>query len=71
MSTESAHKNNQNTQNQNNKMSEDPGDGNRTSFVTGRDGPPTAAERTPEHDEQDKSTIEAFGEEGAGVAAKE
>jgi hypothetical protein len=56
--------------NQNNQMSEDPGDGSRKSFVLGKDGN-TPVEKAPEHDKQDKSTIEAFGEEGAGVAAKE
>lgn len=56
--------------NQNNQMSEDPGDGSRTSFTLGKDGK-TPVERAPKHDEQDQSTIEAFGEEGAGVAAKE
>ncbi len=60
----------QRSANQNNLMSEDPGDGNRTSFVTGKDGN-TPVEKPPEHDEQDQSTIEAFGEEGAGIAAKE
>ena len=58
-------------QNQNNEMSGDPGDGSRNSFVTGRDGAKTAAEKAPEQDDQDESTIEAFGEEGAGIAAKE
>jgi hypothetical protein len=58
-------------QNQNNAMSEDPGDGSRNSFVTGRDGGKTAAEKAPEQDDQDESAIEAFGEEGAGIAAKE
>jgi len=62
--------NRQNTQNQNNQMSEDPGDGNRESFVTGKDGT-TPVERAPAHDAQDQSTIEAFGEAGAGIAAKE
>ena len=57
-------------QNQNNAMSDDPGDGNRTSFTTGKDGT-SPAEKKPESDEQDQSTIEAFGEAGAGVAAKE
>jgi hypothetical protein len=59
------------TQNQNNQMSEDPGDGSRNSFKPGRDGEKTAAERPPEQDEQDQSAIETFAEEGAGVAAKE
>ena len=57
-------------QNQNNQMSDDPRDGNRESFVTGKDGS-TPAEKAPEQDRQDQSTIEAFGEEGAGIAAKE
>ena len=58
-------------QNQNNQMSDDPGDGGRKSFVIGRDGGKTAAEKAPAQDDQDESTIEAFGEEGAGIAAKE
>ena len=58
-------------QNQNNAMSDDPGDGSRNSFTTGRDGGRTAAEKAPAQDEQDQSDIEAFGEEGAGIAAKE
>ena len=57
--------------NQNNQMSDDPGDGSRKSFVTGPDGGKSAAEKAPEQDDQDQSTIEAFGEEGAGIAAKE
>ncbi len=58
-------------QNQNNAMSDDPGDGSRKSFTTGRNGGRTAAEKAPEQDDQDQSTIEAFGEEGAGIAPKE
>ena len=57
--------------NQNNQMSEDPGDGSRNSDILGRDGGPTAAEKPPEHDAQDESTITAFGQEGTGIAAKE
>lgn len=56
--------------NQNNQMSEDPKDGSRTSFTLGKDGT-TPVEKAPPDDRQDQSTIEAFGEEGAGVAAKE
>jgi hypothetical protein len=56
--------------NQNNQMSDDPGDGSRKSFTLGKDGE-TPVERAPAQDKQDQSTIEAFGEEGAGVAAKE
>ncbi|HEY0413361.1 MAG TPA: hypothetical protein VGD66_09475 [Allosphingosinicella sp.] len=57
--------------NQNNQMSDDPGDGSRKSAVLGRAGGKTAAERPPAQDAQDQSTIEAFGEEGAGIAPKE
>ena len=56
--------------NQNNQMSDDPKDGSRNSFTVGKDGN-TPAERAPDQDAQDQSTIEAFGEEGAGIAAKE
>ena len=56
--------------NQNNQMSDDPGDGSRKSFVLGKDGE-TPVEKQPPHDSQDQSTIEAFGEEGAGIAPKE
>ena len=56
--------------NQNNQMSDDPADGSRKSFVLGKDGS-TPVEKAPEQDRQDQSTIEAFGEEGAGIAAKE
>jgi hypothetical protein len=62
--------NRQNTQNQNNQMSDDPGDGNRQSFVAGKDGS-SPVEKAPEQDQQDQSAIEAFGEEGAGIASKE
>ena len=58
------------TMNQNNQMSEDPGDGSRNSFTLGNDGD-TPLEKAPEHDEQDQSTIKAFGEEPDGIAAKE
>ncbi|HMC92905.1 MAG TPA: hypothetical protein VKI45_10625 [Allosphingosinicella sp.] len=57
--------------NQNNQMSEDPGDGSRNSSTLGRDGGATPAEKKPKHDRQDESAIEAFGKEGAGIAAKE
>ena len=56
--------------NQNNQMSDDPKDGSRNSETLGKAGS-TPVERPPANDEQDQSTIEAFGEEGAGVAAKE
>jgi hypothetical protein len=57
--------------NQNNQMSEDAGDGSRRSAQLGRTGGKTAAEAPPDEDAQDQSAIEAFGEEGAGIAAKE
>lgn len=56
--------------NQNNQMSNDPADGNRTSFTVGKDGS-SPVEKVPPGDSQDQSMIEAFGEEGAGIAAKE
>ncbi|MBA3510523.1 hypothetical protein [Sphingomonas sp.] len=56
--------------NQKNQMSDDPADGNRTSFTLGKDGT-TPVEKAPEEEDQDQSAIEAFGEEGAGIAAKE
>ncbi|HZF94470.1 MAG TPA: hypothetical protein VEZ20_06300 [Allosphingosinicella sp.] len=58
------------TQNQNNQMSDDPGDGSRDSFTLGKDGK-APNEVSPEEKAQDKSQIEAFGEQGAGIAAKE
>ncbi|HEY0312850.1 MAG TPA: hypothetical protein VGC56_10185 [Allosphingosinicella sp.] len=57
--------------NQNNQMSDDPRDGSRNSSTLGRDGGATAAEKKPKHDRQDQSAIEAFGQEGAGIAPKE
>ena len=56
--------------NQNNQMSDDPGDGSRNSFTLGKDGD-TPVEKAPKEDEQERTAIEAFGEEGAGVAPKE
>jgi hypothetical protein len=57
--------------NQNNQMSDDPGDGSRHSSRLGREGGSGAAEKPPAQDRQGQSAIEAFGEEGAGIAAKE
>ena len=56
--------------NQNNQMSEDPGDGNRTSFTLGKDGT-SAAEEKPEHDRQGQETVEQFGERGVASTDKE
>jgi hypothetical protein len=59
------------TQNQNNKMSEDPGDGSRNSDTLGG-GQGEPVEVSPEEKaQQDEDALEAFGEEGAGIAAKE
>ena len=60
----------QGTQNQSNEMSDDPGDGDRKAFKPGPVGS-SPAEKAPNQDRQDESTIEAFGEAGAGIAAKE
>lgn len=51
--------------NQNNQMSEDPGDGNRTSFTVGREGEKTPAEKKPEHDRQGQERLEELGERGS------
>jgi hypothetical protein len=58
------------TQNQNNAMSDDPADGHR---LTDKPGPigKTPVEKAPPHDAQTQATIEEFGAEGMGVAAKE
>lgn len=58
------------TQNQNNEMSEDPGDGGRKAFKPGPDGK-TPVEKAPEEAAQDQDMIEAFGEAGAGTGSKE
>ena len=59
------------TQNQNNKMSEDPGDGGRRSDTLDA-GQGEPGKVSPEEKAQhDPETLEAFGEEGAGIAAKE
>jgi hypothetical protein len=60
------------TQNQNNKMSDDPGDGSRNSNRLGAAGKDKPANIAPEEKAQhDSEVLEAFGEEGAGLAAKE
>ena len=68
---ESSHKSNPPlTQNQNNATSDDPQDGHRlTDNPEGR--ATTPLEKKPPHDAQDEATIEEFGREGMGVAAKE
>ena len=66
MSKNNSHLDNspQRAANQNNQMSEDPGDGSRTSFTVGKDGT-SPAEKKPPHDRQDQETIESFGGGGA------
>jgi hypothetical protein len=59
---------NQMTQNQKNQMSDDPADGARGERGSGGGKEPG---NIPPDQDQDQSTIEAFGEEGAGIAAKE
>jgi len=58
------------TQNQNNAMSDDPEDGHRLTNKPEQHGG-TPVEKAPPHDAQNQATIEEFGEEGLGVAAKE
>lgn len=65
------HKDAQNTQNQNNQMSNDPRDGSRGSETLGKDGPDPDALSPERAEQEEQSTLEAFGEEGAGVGAKE
>jgi hypothetical protein len=58
------------TQNQKNQMSDDPGDGARGQDSKTKDGKePT--NQIPEEQSQNQGTIEAFGEQGAGIAPKE
>ena len=58
------------TQNQNNAMSDDPGDGHRlTDKPEGKAGTP--AEKPPTGDAQEQPTPEEFGQRGMGMAAKE
>jgi len=64
------HNDAQMTQNQKNQMSEDPGDGARNRDAKAKGGKePT--NQVPEEQSQNQGTIEAFGQEGAGIAAKE
>jgi hypothetical protein len=59
------------TQNQNNRMSDDPGDGSRVSETLGRDGAEPWSKSPEEEAQDDPSQLEAFGEAGAGIAPKE
>ncbi len=60
------------TQNQNNLMSDDPGDGSRISNRLGGADKGKPLPQSPDGKAQhDQETLEAFGEEGAGIAPKE
>lgn len=59
------------TQNQNNAMSDDPADGHRLTNKPEATGSSPVENKKPGQDAQDQPTIEEFGEEGMGVAAKE
>ncbi len=61
----------QSTENQNNEMSDDPRDGSRNGEAVAQAHKPNPMDKQPPNDAQDQSTIEAFGQAGAGVAAKE
>ena len=66
------HRDRQLTQNQNNLMSEDPGDGSRNSNRLSAADKGKKDPVSPEEEAQrQENALEAFGEEGAGVAAKE
>ena len=65
------HKDNQMTQNQKNQMSDDPADGARKSATLGKDGKEPTNVSPEEEAQHEDSTLEAFGQEGAGIAAKE
>jgi hypothetical protein len=58
------------TQNQKNQMSEDPGDGARGPDAKTKGGK-EPANQIPEEQTQNQGTIEAFGDQGAGIAPKE
>jgi hypothetical protein len=68
--SQSNHDDMQMTQNQNNQMSEDPGDGSRGPDSQTKGGKEPTNQK-PDEQSQNEGTIEAFGEEGAGIAAKE
>ncbi len=66
------HHDKQLTQNQNNLMSDDPGDGSRNSERLGPADDDKGIPRAPEEKAQkEKESLEALGEEGAGIASKE
>ena len=54
-----------------NPMPDDPGDGIRRPDRRGGDDEATAARKPAADEEQEQTAIEAFGDEGAGIAAKE
>ncbi len=59
------------TQNQNNRMSDDPADGSRSPDRTGK-GEKESPRLSPEEQaQQEPSMLETFGDAGAGIASKE
>jgi hypothetical protein len=59
------------TQNQNNRMSDDPGDGARRSDRLGAEGEQPQSKSPEQAAQEEPEALEAFGEAGAGIAAKE
>jgi len=59
------------TQNQNNRMSDDPGDGARNSNRLGQDGAEPQNKSPEARAQEEPDALETFGEAGAGVAPKE
>jgi hypothetical protein len=59
------------TQNQNNRMSDDPNDGAREPEGSGREQDIPDNVSPEEEAQREPAALEAFGEEGAGIAAKE
>jgi hypothetical protein len=59
------------TQNQNNRMSDDPRDGSRKPDGAGQESEEPENVSPEEQAQHEPATLEAFGEAGAGIAAKE
>ena len=59
------------TQNQNNRMSDDPRDGARKPEGSGEESKGPVEVSPEEQAQHEPATVEAFGEAGAGIAAKE
>lgn len=59
------------TQDRNNAMSDDPGDGHCLAHKPDPVGPAPVENKKRRHDEQNQATIEELEREGLGIAAKE